>query len=120
MGQSMGISEAPLAQEDTNPRIALPHEAIAELGDRFGVEELAVFGSVLRPDFRPDSDVDFLVTFIDDDEGPWMSKLQALESALADVLGRDVDVVSRRGIEQSRNARRRRTILESAVTIYER
>ena len=120
MDQPLHPLEAKSAQEETNARIALPHEAIIELSDRYGVEELAVFGSVLRPDFRPDSDVDFLVTFINDDEGPWMSKLQALESALADVLGREVDVVSRRGIEQSKNARRRRTILESAVTIYER
>ncbi len=101
-------------------RIALSDGAIVELSDRYGVEELAVFGSVLRSDFRPDSDIDFLVTFIDDDEGPWMSKLQALESVLAEILGRDVDVVSRRGIEQSQNALRRQGILESAVTIYER
>ncbi len=120
MDQSLHPFEVTSTREETSARIALPYEAIVELSDRYGVEELAVFGSVLRPDFRPDSDVDFLVTFIDDDEGPWMSKLQALESALADVLGREVDVVSRRGIEQSQNARRRRTILESAVTIYER
>lgn len=120
MDQSLHPLEAISTQKETSARIALPHEVIVELSDRYGIEELAVFGSVLRPDFRPDSDVDFLVTFIDDDEGPWMSKLQALESALADVLGREVDVVSRRGIEQSQNARRRRTILESAVTIYER
>lgn len=115
----MHISEVPPTREKTSIRIVLPQEVIAELSDRYGVEELAVFGSVLRPDFRPDSDVDFLVTFIDDDEGPWMSKLQALESALADALGREVDVVSRRGIEQSQNEHRRRNILGSAVTIYQ-
>lgn len=48
-----------------------------------------------------------------------MSKLQALESALADALGREVDVVSRRGIEQSQNEHRRRNILGSAVAIYQ-
>jgi|CXWK01.1.fsa_nt_gi predicted nucleotidyltransferase len=109
-------AETPLVES----QIALSDDAIAELSDHYGIEQLAVFGSVLRSDFRPDSDIDFLVTFIDDDEGPWMSKLQALESALAEVLGRDVDVVSRRGIEQSQNALRREGILESAVTIYER
>lgn len=44
-------------------RLPLPMDSIAEICRRFGVERLEVFGSVLRDDFRPDSDVDFLVTF---------------------------------------------------------
>lgn len=123
MTYSSSVSEKDLPVAMTSlveSRITLPGDAIAEIGDRFGLEALAVFGSVLRSDFRSDSDIDFLATFIDDDEGPWMSKLPALESALANVLGRDVDVVSRRGIEHSQNMIRRKAILDSAVTIYER
>ena len=61
---------------DLNTRIPLPYEPIAELCRRYGVERLDVFGSVLRDDFRPDSDVDFLVVFRDNDFGPWGSKFQ--------------------------------------------
>lgn len=116
----MDASSTREIREPVHTQLPLPYDVIAEMSRRFDVAELAVFGSVLRPDFTPESDVDFLVTFVDDDEGPWMSKLQQLESELAIALGREVDVVSRRGIEQSRNERRRRAILDSAVTIYER
>jgi hypothetical protein len=96
----------------------LPREQIAELCKKYGVEELSVFGSVLRDDFTPESDVDFLVVFKDNDYGPWMGKLNDLEHDLAELLGRKVDVVSKRGVEQSANYIRRKRILESAHPIY--
>ena len=103
---------------ETLSAIALPLEAIAELCRKYDVEELALFGSALRDDFTPESDVDFLVVFKNNDYGPWMSKLTGLEEDLAALLGRPVDVVSRRGVEQSENYIRRRHILESARTLY--
>lgn len=54
--------------------ITLPNERIAQLCEKYQVEQLAVYGSVLQDDFGPDSDVDFLVDFKGDDAGPWMSK----------------------------------------------
>ena len=71
-------------------------EAIAELGRRYGVARLEVFGSVCTPEFDPErSDVDFLVTYPPDyDFGPWLARLQDLEAALADLLGRKVDLVT--------------------------
>jgi len=101
-------------------QLELPLDAIAEICTRYGVLELAVFGSALRSDFGPESDVDFLVTFEGDDSGPWMQKLPQLEEQLAALLNRQVDVVSRRGIEQSANWVRRNEILDSAVVVYER
>lgn len=100
-------------------KIELPIEAIRALCDKYGVEQLAVFGSVLRNDFRPDSDVDFLVEFKNNDYGPWMSKLMDLEEELSLLLQRKVDLVSKSGIEQSRNWIRRKSILRSAQVIYE-
>lgn len=97
----------------------LPMADIAELCRKYGVTELAVFGSALREDFRPDSDIDFLVSFENDDSGPWMNKLTGLEEDLGALFGRKVDVVFRKGLEQSRNWIRRRDILDSAVVIYE-
>ena len=97
---------------------SLPVAEIAELCRKYGVRELAVFGSVLRDDFGDESDIDFLVTFHNDDAGPWMSKLTDMQEALARLLNRNVDVAERRGVEESRNSIRRKHILESAVIVY--
>jgi uncharacterized protein len=99
-------------------RIELPLEAIEALCRKHGVAELSVFGSVLRNDFGPESDVDFLVRFKNDDAGPWMGKFIDLEQELSALLGRKVDVVDRGGVEQSENYLRRRHILSSARAIY--
>ena len=98
--------------------IDLPMEAIEALCRKYDVEELSVCGSVLRDDFRSDSDVDFLVRFRNDDAGAWMGKLTDLEGEISRVLGRKVDVVSRPAVEQSENYLRRKHILGSVRTIY--
>ena len=101
-------------------KIDLPLEAIAGVCEKYGVSELAVFGSVLRDDFDPArSDVDFLVRFINNDAGDWAHKYMDMEEELAKVLGRKVDVVSWRGIEQSKNPYRRNHILKHASRVYE-
>lgn len=101
-------------------RIALPLEAIARVCQEYGVSELAVFGSVLRKDFDPTrSDVDFLVRFAGNDAGPWGGKYMELREELESLLGRKVDVVSWRGIEQSTNPYRRDHILKHARRVYE-
>ena len=101
-------------------RVELPLEAIADTCRRFGVSELAVFGSALRDDFDPArSDVDFLVRFIDNDAGDWGHKYMDMEEELGKLLGRKVDVVSWRGIEESTNPVRRGHILKHARKVYE-
>ena len=99
-------------------QIPLPIDEIAALCRRLDVERLDVFGSILRDDFRPDSDVDFLVVFRDNDYGPWLSKLQDLQEELERLLGRKVDLVTRRGVERSPNYIRRKHILSTARLIY--
>lgn len=100
-------------------RIDLPLEAIARVCEKYGVSELAVFGSVLRPDFDPArSDVDFLVRFIGNEAGPFWGKFSAMEGDLRALLGRDVDVQDWGGVEQSRNPVRRDHILKHARRIY--
>ena len=77
------------------------------------VRELAVFGSVLRPDFGPASDIDLLVTFAPD--ATWsLIDHEQMRQDLVDIVGRDVDLVSRVGIERSANWIRRQMILETA------
>lgn len=99
-------------------QIALPLEGIASLCARFGVQELSVFGSVLRNDFHPGSDVDFLVLFKDNDVGEWASKYTELEGELSSLIGRKCDVVDRNAVEHSENYLRRRHILTSARRVY--
>jgi predicted nucleotidyltransferase len=101
-----------------NLRIDLPLDALADICRRFGVSHLAIFGSAMREDFDADSDVDFLVRFINNDSGPWMHKLNDLEAALSALLDRKVDVVSWRGIEKSTNPYRRAHILNNARMVY--
>ena len=105
-----------IAAEGTT-KIPLPREAIAEICRRHGVGRLEVFGSVLRDDFRPDSDVDFLVVFRDG--VPGLMEFQDLQDELARLLGRDVDLIQRKAVERSPNYLMRRSILSTARPIYD-
>lgn len=95
----------------------LERPEVASFCRRWKVRELAAFGSVLREDFRPESDVDLLVTF--EPDANWGLLDQAtMENELAELLGRKVDLVSRRAVEQSTNWIRRKAILESAEIVH--
>jgi len=88
----------------------IPTEQIEAFCRRWKIAELSLFGSVLREDFRPDSDVDVLVTFSSDAD--WsLSERVRMEGELTEILGRRSDLVERRVIERSENYIRRREIL---------
>jgi len=78
---------------------------------------LSFFGSVLRDDFGPDSDVDVLVEF-EQGQGPGLMELVKMQSELSEILGQKVDLVERQSVEKSENYIRRRHILQSVETIY--
>lgn len=99
--------------------IELPYDALEDYCRRWKINKLEVFGSILRDDFGPDSDVDFLVTF-DPNLRLSLFDLVDAEDELATIVGRPVDLVEREPIEQSRNWMRRKMILGSAQTIYVR
>lgn len=101
----------------TAPRIPIPKDELAAFCQRWDIAELALFGSVLRDDFGPESDVDVLVTFAET-ATPTLLDLNRMERELASMVGRRVDLVSRRGIEGSRATTRRSAILHSARVIY--
>jgi hypothetical protein len=98
-------------------KIDVPRERIAEFCTKWRIREFAFFGSVLRDDFGPDSDIDVLVTFAADARHT-LFDLVDMEDELWEIFGRDVDLVSRRGIESSRNPLRKAAILESAEAVY--
>ena len=98
-------------------RVVLDRSVLADFGRKWGVSELALFGSAVREDFRPDSDLDVLVT---PSVGRVWSLLQLgeMREELSVISGRPVDLVVRRAVERSPNWIRRREILESAETVY--
>ncbi len=98
-------------------KIHIPQADIERFSQRWGIEELALFGSVLRDDFRPDSDVDVLVTFAPDAR-IGMFQLVTMQSELSAILGREVDLVTRPGVERSANYIRRKAILSDVEVIY--
>ena len=98
-------------------RIDIPREKVAEFCKKWEIDEFALFGSVLRKDFCPDSDIDVLVTF-NENAKHTLFDLVNMENELKDIFGRKVDIVSRRGIESSRNYLRRNAILNSAEAVY--
>ncbi len=101
----------------TTARIAIPKDKIADFCHRWKITELCLFGSVLRDDFRPDSDVDVLVTFAKD--AHWrLRDLVHMEDELGESLGRKVDLVERRAVEASPNYIRRRHILSTLEPVY--
>lgn len=95
-------------------KISLPLEKVASLCRQFGVEELSLFGSVLREDFRSDSDVDFLAIFHNDDYGPWAGKLTDFEEQLGALIGRKADVIPKKNLKWAIRDR----VLGEARTIY--
>ena len=97
--------------------IKLPMENIAEFCHKWQVTEFALFGSVLREDFRPNSDIDVIVQF-HPNAHPTFLTLEQMEEELKTIFRRDVDLITRQGIESSRNYLRRHEILSSAQVIY--
>lgn len=98
-------------------QVPIPWNRIDEFCRKWEIVEFALFGSVLRDDFGPESDVDVLVDFAPGTRLTLFG-LMDMEDELAEIFGRPVDLVTRSGVESGRNPFRRRLILESARVIY--
>lgn len=92
--------------------------AIAAFCRTHHVERLELFGSVLRNDFGPESDVDVLVTFAADSPPQSLSTLADLELELSGLFRRKADLGTRVSVMQTENYLRRRHILETARPLY--
>ena len=99
-------------------RISISEEKIVAFCERWSIVEFAFFGSVLRDDFGPNSDIDVLVNFRSGTSYS-ISSILSMEKELGDILGREVDLVFRPDVEQSRNYLRREAVLKSAEVFYE-
>lgn len=97
--------------------IDLDSKGIREFCRKWKIKQLCVFGSILRDDFRPDSDIDFLADFEDDEEWDLFDEIHMTEE-LERIVGRKVDLLDREAVEESRNRFRRREILGTAERVY--
>lgn len=78
--------------------IDIPLAPVRDLCRRYRVKELAVFGSALGSQFRPDSDIDLLVEF-EEEAHVGFIKFAAFQRELGEIFGRKVDLVPKRGIK---------------------
>lgn len=99
------------------PRIPIPHDAIAEFCRRWKITELALFGSVLRDDFGPESDVDVMVSFAPGAR-PTLLTVQDMEAELRGIIGRPVDLLTRRAVEAHHNPWIKQEILGGSRVVY--
>ena len=100
-----------------NPQIHVPERRLTEYCRANGIKRLDIFGSALRADFGPESDIDLLVEF-EPDRKLGLFDFVRIEQEFADIFGRKVDLIERTAVERSRNYIRRAAILESTETIY--
>ncbi len=97
-----------------NQRIAATSEQIAAFCHRWQIVEFALFGSVLRDDFRPDSDIDVLLTFSPEQWLTW-DDWQTMQAEIETLFNRKVDLVSKKYLK---NPYRRHEILSTRQVIY--
>lgn len=97
-----------------NANVELDHEALAIFCRKWRIREMSLFGSALRDDFGPGSDLDFLVSF--EPDAQWdLFDLVDMKAELEAHYGRPVDLVEK---EALRNPWRKREILKTREVIY--
>jgi hypothetical protein len=97
-----------------SPKISIDHKKIAAFCQKWNIVEFSVFGSVLRDDFRPDSDVDVLVTFGPGGGITFDNRVDMLDELKA-IFGREIDLVEKKAIS---NPFRRHSILTTREVLY--
>lgn len=95
-------------------QVGIPMEGIEGFCQKWRITEFSLFGSVLRDDFRPDSDVDVLVSFAPD-AGHSLLEIVQMRNELVDLFGRNVDLVQEKALK---NPFRRREILSTKEVVY--
>lgn len=97
--------------------ISIPIEKIKDFCQRWKISELALFGSVLREDFSPNSDIDLLVRFFAGTNYSLFDMVR-MQNELEVIFEREVDLVEWTAVEQSRNYFRQKDILDHIEAIY--
>jgi len=117
----VGMANCSLSIQDIYQRLTIAPDQLAAFCEQWRIAELALFGSILRQDFRVNgndpSDVDLLFSYLPSSN---MSLLQRarMKIELEALLQRPVDLVMTIEVMESHNPIRKRQILESARVIY--
>jgi predicted nucleotidyltransferase len=98
-------------------RLGVAPEQLTDFPPLAKISKFALFGSVLREDFHPTSDIDVLITFAPNAQKGLLTLAQ-MKHELEDSFGRSVDLLTQTSIEQSHNQTRRQNILVSAQIVY--
>ncbi len=104
-------------EQEMGLRLHIDDVRLREFCARWKITELALFGSAVRDDFGPDSDVDVIVSFAAEARWTLFDHVR-MRDELTEMFGRSVDLLTRRAVERSPNYLRRREILGSAQVIY--
>lgn len=99
------------------PKIFPDYDQIVGFCRRWKVSELLLFGSVLRADFTPESDVDILISFYPDAGWSLLDQV-SMKEELSGIMGHKVDLITKKSIESSTNWIRKKEILETAKPLY--
>jgi hypothetical protein len=97
--------------------LPIPKREIAAFCKRWKVVELSLFGSAVRSDFSPDSDIDTLISFSSQSEWSLFDHIQ-MKQELKELFGHDVDLITQRVLEQSHNELLRAEILKGIQVVY--
>ena len=103
-----------IGEFDTSLKIKIDRDQIAAFCEKWNIVEFSIFGSVLRDDFQPDSDIDILVTFGEESNWSLFDWVDMIDE-LKQIFGREVDLISSKGL---RNPFRRREIYSTREIIY--
>jgi len=104
--------------EEAAQKMGITPDALRAFCQKWAITEVSLFGSILRQDFGPNSDIDLLVTYAPDANWSLLDTIAA-EQELEELIGRDVDLIERDCVERSDNPYRRTAILSEAQRIHE-
>ena len=112
------INKPPILDLEIQRRLGLPLAKIIAFCQHWHISELAAFGSILREDFRPDSDIDLLIQFTPQ-AAQGLLTLAKIKHALESYSNRNIHIAIKESVENSSNIFRRDEILNTAQVIYE-
>lgn len=116
-GYPKAVREAAAALQDAPAGLSFDPARLQRLCSERGIARLDLFGSALREDFRPDSDVDLLAALRPENRVTLLDWAD-LQEKLSEFFGRPVDLLSRRAVERSQNPYRKHAVLSTTVPLH--
>lgn len=96
----------------------IPLNVLQDFCIKWKIKTFYIFGSILRDDFKNNSDIDVMVEFSSDAEWTLLDHVE-MRDELASLSGRSIDLLTKKSIERSQNKTRKEEILRTAKAIYD-